>query len=92
MHRAVETICDDPQDKLLFYTLDLLRDAMQKFVGKDVADGLQENVDYRYVTMLMHPETGETRTAEEWGEGPDGPSGLYEVRWDGSAWKAVGAQ
>ena len=92
MHRAVQTICDDPQDEMLFYTLDLLKNAMQKFVGKETADNLQENVDFRYVTMLMHPETGETRTSEEWGEGPDGPSGLYEVRWNGSAWKAVGAQ
>ena len=92
MHRAVQTICDNPQDEMLFYTLDLLKNAMQRFVGKETADNLQENVDFRYVTMLMHPETGETRTAEEWGEGPDGPSGLYEVRWNGSAWKAVGAQ
>ena len=92
MHRAVETICDDPQDKLFFYTFDHLKDAMQKFVGKEAAENLKENVDFRYVTVLMHPKTGEWHTAEEWGDKAFGDEGLYEVRWNGSSWKAVGAQ
>ena len=92
MHRAVETINDDPNERVLFVTLEHLKNATEMIMGKAAVDAMQENVTWRYVTVLMHPETGETRTAEEWGEGPDGPSGLYEVRWDGSAWKAVGAQ
>ncbi|MBR5705770.1 MAG: hypothetical protein IKX21_07370 [Deltaproteobacteria bacterium] len=89
MKRAVETI---GEGSMLFGTYE---DMVRVFgiIAPDIdVNALKENVDWRYVSVFMHPETGETRTVEDWGEEFDAEK-MFEVEWaENGKWKAVGAQ
>ena len=89
MKRAVEII---GEGGMLFGTYeDMVR--VLGIIAPDMdASALKENVDWRYVSVFMHPETGEVRTVENWGEAFD-TENMFEVEWAGDGkWKAVGAQ